>query len=508
MRKTTTTPGYHVAVSSLDLETGVLTTTYLGTVDQAHVDQVRQTAALDEPSRWLRESCRTPGAFFVLRSEDDGTDYDLDSYVPVDTPPFVIRTPDPNGATEVNLGGDLARSQAKGPTSVRTKPRSSMPMGATGPAYIDGAVRFGDGSIGGAMDHPESGARFTWHTTESPSGGAYFAGVAAYLIHVASEPQVIYDPATDRIGQFGPLHQSGRALRNDGARRTNREGRVNIQVEVLGRAARPWTEGFDPAGKPNFGKLLAAGRAWGIPDVWPAGNPPASPGGSNPRSRTVWQSKAGHYGHSQVPGNDHDDPGAIDTSIVPGKSTPAPGPAPVPVPDGNAFPGASRFGPGANNAYVTRLGAMLVARGAGRFYRQGPGPTWGDADRNACQAFQQAQGWTGSEADGIPGPATWQLLVTGKGHDIPAAKPTPPVLEPFPSAAFFHAGRNSPIITAMGRRLVAEGCGRYATGPGPNWTTADRDSYAQWQRKCGYSGSSADGVPGKATWDKLRVPKQ
>lgn len=183
-------------------------------------------------------------------------------------------------------------------------------------------------------------------------------------------------------------------------------------------------------------------------------------------------------------------------------------PAPAPAPDGNAFPGASRFGPGANNASVTRLGAMLVARGAGRFYRQGPGPTWGDADRNACQAFQQAQGWTGSEADGIPGPATWQLLVTGKGHDIPAAKPAPPALEPFPSAAFFHAGRNSPIITAMGRRLVAEGCGRYATGPGPNWTTADRDSYAQWQRKCGYSGSSADGVPGKATWDKLRVPKQ
>ncbi|WP_329356980.1 peptidoglycan-binding protein [Streptomyces anulatus] len=89
----------------------------------------------------------------------------------------------------------------------------------------------------------------------------------------------------------------------------------------------------------------------------------------------------------------------------------------------------------------------------------------------------------------------------------PAAKPKPkPRYEPFPGAAFFKAGRNSAIITAMGRRLAAEGCGRYAVGPGPKWSEADRKSYAAWQRKCGYSGTAADGIPGKTSWDRLKVP--
>ncbi|EFL29398.1 putative N-acetylmuramoyl-L-alanine amidase [Streptomyces himastatinicus ATCC 53653] len=88
----------------------------------------------------------------------------------------------------------------------------------------------------------------------------------------------------------------------------------------------------------------------------------------------------------------------------------------------------------------------------------------------------------------------------------PAPKPTPPRYEPFPGASFFHGGRHSAVITAMGRRLVAEGCGAYRSGPGPNWTNVDRESYRRWQKKLGYTGSDADGIPGKASWDKLRVP--
>ncbi|MGW0702961.1 peptidoglycan-binding protein [Streptomyces sp. NPDC002867] len=94
----------------------------------------------------------------------------------------------------------------------------------------------------------------------------------------------------------------------------------------------------------------------------------------------------------------------------------------------------------------------------------------------------------------------------GGGPDGPATPPPAPQYEPFPGAAFFQTGRRSPIITAMGRRLVAEGCGRYEVGPGPEWTEADRASYAAWQRKLGYSGSDADGIPGRTSWDKLKVP--
>jgi hypothetical protein len=70
----------------------------------------------------------------------------------------------------------------------------------------------------------------------------------------------------------------------------------------------------------------------------------------------------------------------------------------------------------------------------------------------------------------------------------------------------FHSAPRSALITAMGKRLAAEGCSAYSDGPGPQWTDADRRSYALWQRKCGFSGSDADGWPGRATWDALRVP--
>ncbi|MFZ3569608.1 peptidoglycan-binding protein [Streptomyces sp. BH097] len=88
-------------------------------------------------------------------------------------------------------------------------------------------------------------------------------------------------------------------------------------------------------------------------------------------------------------------------------------------------------------------------------------------------------------------------------------RPTPPPSScaEFPGAAFFVPGRRSALITAVGRRLVAEGCGRYRIGPGPEWTEADVASYAAWQRRLGYTGADADGVPGRTSWDKLRVPR-
>lgn len=90
----------------------------------------------------------------------------------------------------------------------------------------------------------------------------------------------------------------------------------------------------------------------------------------------------------------------------------------------------------------------------------------------------------------------------GSGSGTPAV-----TYEPFPGAAFFATGRRSAVVTAMGKRLVAEGCGRYEVGPGPSWTPADRRSYAAWQHKLGYSGTDADGIPGRASWDRLRVPR-
>jgi hypothetical protein len=79
--------------------------------------------------------------------------------------------------------------------------------------------------------------------------------------------------------------------------------------------------------------------------------------------------------------------------------------------------------------------------------------------------------------------------------------------EPFPGASFFHTGRRSPIIAAMHHRLVAEGCNRYQSSANADvWGPGDVKSFAAWQRKLGFEGDDANGIPGKTSWDKLRVP--
>lgn len=86
-------------------------------------------------------------------------------------------------------------------------------------------------------------------------------------------------------------------------------------------------------------------------------------------------------------------------------------------------------------------------------------------------------------------------------------KPTKPKYEPYPGAAFFKKGRKSPIVKACRQRLIAKGFNRYQSTKDPDvWGSGDEASYAAYQRSQGYSGSGADGIPGRATWTDLKVP--
>lgn len=186
-----------------------------------------------------------------------------------------------------------------------------------GEIWIPEAERLGDGVIAGAgaMDTPNLPPRAVWHTTEGSSGtSAAFHDTADYLMSENYEPHLLYDPKTDQLGQFGPLNQSAKALANAGSTRTNRTGRVCIQIEVMARASAPFT-GYWKPGK-NFAALLRALRSWGIPDAWPAGALSKSGSDDVSRSLTTWTTKGGHYGHCNVPGNDHWDPGAIDRGAL------------------------------------------------------------------------------------------------------------------------------------------------------------------------------------------------
>ncbi|WP_031009376.1 peptidoglycan-binding protein [Streptomyces sp. NRRL F-5727] len=147
-----------------------------------------------------------------------------------------------------------------------------------------------------------------------------------------------------------------------------------------------------------------------------------------------------------------------------------------------------------------------------------------DAIERVSAALCRAHGWGARSVIGHLEWSDWKSDPKGFGMPgmrdrvrkrlgaAPAARPTAPAqpaaprYHPFPGTSFFRTAPSSPVITAMGRRLMAEGCGRYRVGPGPRWSEADRQSYAAWQRKLGFRGADADGWPGAASWNALKVP--
>jgi hypothetical protein len=216
-------------------------------------------------------------------------------------------------------------------------------------------------------------------------------------------PHILWDPFTGQHTQFVPANCRSKSLADaPGGTRTNRAGSVVIQVEALFFPycrvdGKVYPRLVDTPCK-GWAELQQWIHSWGVPHTWPMGHPSSF---APNRSESVWETAAGWYAHSQVPENDHQDPGS-----------------------------------------------------------------W--------------PGFVGTPA---------------------------PKYEPFPGASFFRAGRRSPIIAAMHKRLVAEGCGKYQSSTNVDvWGSGDERSYAAWQRKLGYAGPAADGIPGPTSWAKLHVP--
>lgn len=174
--------------------------------------------------------------------------------------------------------------------------------------WIPGATIVKATQDGGAMTGGP--AKVIWHTTENDPTTVSALAIAQYLNRIGSQVHIVWNPTTGQIVQSIPANRGARGLVNaSGGVETNRGGSVVLQIEVVGRATKPFTNG--PC--VNLDKLLAFIKQLGVPGVWPAGIPkpyPASYGGV--RSATAW-SHGGHFGHSQVPENLHGDPGAVNT---------------------------------------------------------------------------------------------------------------------------------------------------------------------------------------------------
>lgn len=277
--------------------------------------------------------------------------------------------------------------------------------------WMPGATRHAVGNTGAMNGGP---ARAVWHITSNDTDWTlknelgYFTGGGTDVA-----PHLLWEPFTGEVAQFFPADSRSLSLQNatdskGNQVRTNRTGRYCIQIETV------FTAGEIVNGKryatvrdtpcKGLDKIMAWLRSLGIEDVWPGGAPTAF--ARDTVSVDAWLKLGGHYGHNQVPGNSHVDPG--------------------PMPD------------------------LFAA---------------------------------------------------------PVIQPTKPKYEPFPGASFFRAGRRSPIIAAMHKRLVAVGCNRYqSTAHQDVWGSGDVASYAAWQRRQGYTGSAADGIPGAASWAALKVP--
>lgn len=180
--------------------------------------------------------------------------------------------------------------------------------------WLDGVIRVESSAGGDLLGGPP---RWVWHTYEADPARLSAVVGARALRAAGHDVHFCFNPLTGEIAQLLPAGVSGRALKNlPGGVQTNRLGDVCLQVEVIGFAARPFTGILTPAGRAGLGRLVQFARAHRIPDAWPAGPPPAYPKGSSPRRIDIWTSRAGHYGHSQVPENDHGDPGALDVAVV------------------------------------------------------------------------------------------------------------------------------------------------------------------------------------------------
>lgn len=185
--------------------------------------------------------------------------------------------------------------------------------------WMPGAVKHdlssGDGKMQGGV------AKVVWHRTANKNAdGKDNAGVLESNYFKSggkgAAPHLVWDPFTGEIWQFFPANYRSLALRT-GAGNPNRAGKYVIQIEIvfengITRFGKKYATVADTPLK-NLDKIMAWLRSLGVLDTWPGGSPT-----SDVRDTVSWETfttKSGHYGHNQVPYNDHVDPGKMPTSM-------------------------------------------------------------------------------------------------------------------------------------------------------------------------------------------------
>jgi hypothetical protein len=149
---------------------------------------------------------------------------------------------------------------------------------------------------------------------------------AAQRLNQENRPcHLVWDPLTGDIAQLLPIVRAGLALGTPEDLEyapdllphhqadVNRQGRLCVQIGVLGTARDPFTS-YQMVG---LGEILGWLDSWQIPRRWPAGSPAPYRQAARARSRARW-ALGGHFGASQVPDCHSVGPGGIDIDQIAG----------------------------------------------------------------------------------------------------------------------------------------------------------------------------------------------
>ena len=152
---------------------------------------------------------------------------------------------------------------------------------------------------------------------------------AAQRLNQENRPcHLVWDPLTGDIAQLLPIVRAGLALGTPEDLEyapdllphhqagVNREGRLCVQIGVLGTAKDPFTN-YQMI---RLDEILGWLDCWQIPRRWPAGAPAPYRQAARPRSRARW-AQGGHFGASQVPDCRSVGPGGIDIDQIVGTDT-------------------------------------------------------------------------------------------------------------------------------------------------------------------------------------------
>lgn len=177
-----------------------------------------------------------------------------------------------------------------------------LPIAARMPAKHDGGFL-----RGGAP-------RAVWFTSETDPRLVSARSVAQDLSSAGQAAHLTWNPINGDIVQMIPATRGGCMLPTDVAV----EGRICLQLMVVGYAAEPFTAGQ----LKGLAAIMTWLDTWGVARRWPGGPPlPAPQSFVGPRSRRAW-ARGGHFGCSQVPEAMSPGPGSIDIRKITGPETP------------------------------------------------------------------------------------------------------------------------------------------------------------------------------------------